>query len=117
VRESYRVNYERDHMICVDAGLELRLPFSDLPLIKWGLSIPPRLKFSGGPGSPRKLVLRSLARRIGLPEEISMRPKKAIQYSTGVNNALRKIARREGKSLWEYLSDRFQMLKAKNQWS
>ena len=114
VSESYRVNYERDHKVCMDAGLELRLPFSDLPLIEWGLSIPPNLKLSGGPGSPRKLVLRSLARRLGLPEEISGRPKKAIQYSTGVNAALRRLAKREGKTLRDYLSERFQKLRDEN---
>jgi len=114
VSESYRVNYERDHKICMDAGLELRLPFSDLTLIEWGLSIPPNLKLSGGPGSPRKLVLRSLARRLGLPEEIAGRPKKAIQYSTGVNRALRKFAKIEGKTLQNYLSERFQKLRGDN---
>jgi asparagine synthase (glutamine-hydrolysing) len=114
VSESYRINYERDHKICMDAGLELRLPFSDLALIEWGLSIPPNLKLSGGPGSPRKLVLRNLARRLGLSEEISGRPKKAIQYSTGVNRALRRLAKREGKTLQNYLSERFQKLKTEN---
>ena len=114
VSESYRVNYERDHKVCMDAGLELRLPFSDLALVEWGLSIPPNLKLSGGPGSPRKIVLRSLARRLGLPEEISGRPKKAIQYSTGVNAALRKLAKREGKTLKDYLSERFQRLRDEN---
>jgi asparagine synthase (glutamine-hydrolysing) len=114
VKQSYRVNYERDHKVCMDAGLELRLPFSDLPLVEWGLAIPPHLKLSGGPGSPRKLVLRSLARRLGLPEEVSLRPKKAIQYSTGVNTALRKLAKREGKLLRDYLSIRFKKLKAEN---
>jgi asparagine synthase (glutamine-hydrolysing) len=114
VSESYRVNYERDHKVCMDAGLELRLPFADLALIEWGLSIPPNLKLSGGPGSPRKIVLRSLARRLGLPEDIAVRPKKAIQYSTGVNSALRKLAKREGKTLRDYLSERFQKLKDEN---
>ena len=114
VSESYRVNYERDHKICMDGGLELRLPFSDLALVEWGLSIPPNLKLSGGPGSPRKLVLRSLARRLGLPEEISGRPKKAIQYSTGVNRALRRLAKREGKTLRDYISERFQKLRDEN---
>jgi asparagine synthase (glutamine-hydrolysing) len=114
VSESYRVNYERDHKVCMDAGLELRLPFSDLALVEWGLSIPPNLKLSGGPGSPRKIVLRNLARRLGLPEEISGRPKKAIQYSTGVNAALRKLAKSEGKPLREYLSERFQRLRDAN---
>lgn len=114
VSESYRVNYERDHKVCMDAGLELRLPFSDLALIEWGLSIPPNLKLSGGQGSPRKLVLRNLARSLGLPEEIAGRPKKAIQYSTGVNGALRRLAKSEGKTLQNYLSERFQKLRDEN---
>ncbi len=114
VSESYRVNYERDHKVCMDAGLELRLPFADLALIEWGLSIPPNLKLSGGPGSPRKLVLRNLARRLGLPEEIAGRPKKAIQYSTGVNRALRRLAKSEGKNIKDYLTERFQKLRDEN---
>lgn len=114
VSESYSVNYERDHKVCMDAGLELRLPFSDLALVEWGLSIPPNLKLSGGPGSPRKLVLRSLARSLGLPDEIAGRPKKAIQYSTGVNRALKRLAKREGKTLRDYISERFQKLRDGN---
>ena len=41
VSESYRVNYERDHKVCMDAGLELRLPSQN-----WSSS-------SGGSRSPR----------------------------------------------------------------
>jgi len=114
VSESYRVNYERDHKICMDAGLELRLPFSDLALIEWGLSIPPNLKLSGDPRPQRKIVLRSLAKHLGLSEEIAGRPKKAIQYSTGVNNVLKKLAKREGKTLRVYLTERFQKLREEN---
>jgi asparagine synthase (glutamine-hydrolysing) len=98
----------------MDAGLELRLPFSDLALVEWGLSIPPNLKLTKSPGSPRKIVLRSLARRLRLPEEISKRPKKAIQYSTGVNSALRRLAKSEGKTLQDYLSERFRKLSDEN---
>jgi asparagine synthase (glutamine-hydrolysing) len=114
VSESYRVNYERDYKVCMDVGLELRLPFSDLALVEWGLSIPPDLKLSGGPGSPRKIVLRSLARRLGLSEEIAGRPKKAIQYSTGVSRVLRRLAKNEGKGIRDFLSERFQKLRDKN---
>jgi asparagine synthase (glutamine-hydrolysing) len=114
VSESYRVNYERDHKVCMDAGLELRLPFSDLALVEWGLSIPPNLKLSGAPGSPRKLVLRNLARSLGFPEEIAGRPKKAVQYSTGVNRALRRLAKSEGRTLKDYISERFQKLRDEN---
>ena len=116
VSESYRVNYERDHKVCMDAGLELRLPFSDLALVEWGLSIPPNLKLSGAPGSPRKLVLRNLARSLGFPEEIAGRPKKAVQYSTGVNRALRRLAKSEGRTLKDYLSERFRKLRDENMW-
>jgi asparagine synthase (glutamine-hydrolysing) len=114
VSESYRVNYERDHMVCMDAGLELRLPFSDQTLVQWGLSIPPNLKLSGGPRSPRKIILRSLARLLKLSEEIAGRPKKAIQYSTGVNRALKMLAKREAKTTRDYISERFQKLRDEN---
>ncbi len=107
VSQSYRVNYERDYKLCNEMGLELRLPFSDSSLIQWGLSIPPHLKLSKHARGPRKIILRHLAQRLGLHEKITDKPKKAIQYSTGVNRALKKLAKKNGKSLNNYLSSLF----------
>ena len=110
---SYEVNHERDHKICMEHGMELRLPFADLGLVEFGLSLPTELKLSLEPDSLRKLVLRRLAEKLGFPEEVAQKPKRAVQYSTGVNNALRKLARREGKSLPAFLGNRFEELKKK----
>jgi asparagine synthase (glutamine-hydrolysing) len=41
----------------------------------------------------RKYILRELARKRGLPEEICSREKKAIQYSTGINKAVKRIVK------------------------
>jgi asparagine synthase (glutamine-hydrolysing) len=111
VAESYDVNYERDHKICMEHGMELRLPFADLRLVEYGLSLPTHLKLSPEPDSLRKLVLRRLAEKLGFPGDVANKPKRAVQYSTGVNNALRKLAKREGKSLPEFLRNRFDELK------
>ena len=110
---SYEVNHERDHKICMEHSMELRLPFADLGLVEFGLSLPTELKLSLEPDSPRKLVLRRLAEKLGFPEEVAQKPKRAVQYSTGVNNALRKLARREGTSLPVFLGNRFEELKKK----
>ena len=58
--------------------------------------------------------MRSLARLLKLSEEIAGRPKKAIQYSTGVNRALKMLAKREAKTTRDYISERFQKLRDEN---
>ncbi|NOZ58482.1 MAG: hypothetical protein GXO66_02735, partial [Euryarchaeota archaeon] len=40
----------------------------------------------------------------------AMREKKAVQYSTGVMKALKKLARSRGMSLRDYLRERFSRL-------
>ena len=110
VKNSFQTNYERDTKICSDLGLELRLPFADIRMIQFGLSLPPELLLSPDSGAPRKLVLRALAKKLGLGE-LSMEPKKAVQYSTGVNNVLRRLSKKDGLSLTDYLALRFKLVK------
>jgi asparagine synthase (glutamine-hydrolysing) len=112
VASSHEVNYERDYKVCADSGVELRLPFADLKVIEFGLSLPLELKLSRDPGSPRKLILRALAEELGLPEEVVDRRKRAVQYSTGVHKVLRGLAKREGRTLPRYLAERFERVKA-----
>jgi len=111
VISSHEVNYSRDHKICSDAGMELRLPFADIEVAELGLSIPPELKLPPDLGDPRKLVLRALAERLGFPLEIASRRKRAVQYSTGVHKALGRLAKKGGKTLHEYLAERFNRVK------
>ena len=111
VASSHEVNFERDYKICSDLGLELRLPFADIDVVRYGLSLPTELKLSKTPASPRKLILRALAREKGFPDELADRPKKAVQYSTGVNKVLQKLAKAEGKKLRVFLAERFARVK------
>lgn len=110
VAESYEVNFARDYKVCMDQGVEMRAPYTDLEVIELGLSIPIRLKLSRD--GWRKLILRRLAETLGLPGSIAWRRKRAIQYSTKVSTALRKMAKRYGKSsLRELLEERLSLLR------
>ena len=110
VAESYEVNYARDYKVCMDQGVEVRAPYTDLEVIELGLSTPIGLKLSRDGG--RKLILRRLAEKLGLPESIAWRRKRAIQYSTRVSTALRRIAKKHGKrSLRELLEERLSLLR------
>lgn len=108
VRDSWLNNLERDTKTCNDQSIQLRLPFTEINFIKYGLSIPVTQKLSE---ERRKIVLRKLALRLGLPEETAMAPKKAAQYSTGVNKTLKKIAKRNKTSLKDYLKHKFTEMK------
>jgi asparagine synthase (glutamine-hydrolysing) len=55
----------------------------------------------------RKILLRQLAKSLGIPAFIANRPKKAIQYETGVDKALRNLARAKGLTLPEYIEQVF----------
>jgi len=113
VKAAHRVNYERDFKVCADAGVELRLPFTDWNLIDFGLALPVHMKLSADEKSPRKLLLRKLGSRIGLNDAISFRPKRAVQYSTGVTKALKQLARRNGTTPSPYLREKFRLIKKK----
>lgn len=114
VKAAHGVNYERDFKVCADIGVELRLPFTDWNLIDFGLALPVYMKLSADEKSPRKLLLRKLGSRIGLNDAISLRPKRAVQYSTGVTKALKQLARRKGMSLSQYLKEKFNLMKKKH---
>jgi asparagine synthase (glutamine-hydrolysing) len=105
------VNYERDFKVCADLGVELRLPYTDGDLISLGLSMPRSLMLPKKTEYPRKIVLRALAERLGLPREIANKPKKAIQYSTGVVKTLERLSKVEGLSVPGYLRMRFEKLR------
>jgi asparagine synthase (glutamine-hydrolysing) len=100
-------NIERDKKICGFHGVELRLPFASFEVAKFAMSLPVDLKFEKNMGSLRKLVLRQVARNMGLPEVISNKPKKAVQYSTGINSALKKLAKNHNCTMGEYVNSLF----------
>jgi asparagine synthase (glutamine-hydrolysing) len=100
-------NIERDVKICSFHGVELRLPFAAYAVAEFALNLPLELKIEKKADSLRKLVLRKAAEKMGLPVSIAEKPKKAIQYSTGINDALRKMAKRQNATVSEYVNRLF----------
>lgn len=104
----YKSNLERDMKICNFHGVEMRLPFATYEVARFAVDLPIELKIQPTETTLRKLVLRNLARNLGLPQRIVERPKKAVQYSTGVSQSLKKAARRKNQTLNEYVQEKFQ---------
>jgi len=104
----YDVNFERDFKICNYHNVELRLPFATYQMAKFAVDLPVELKIAMKDDGLRKLVLRRVAENLGIPQFIVRKPKRAIQYATGTNEALKKLAGRKGFSVKEYLRQTFQ---------
>ena len=107
VMSSHLMNFQRDNKVCAFHKLELRMPFADWGVIELALSLPTRLKIASPKDELRKRVLRQTAKNLAIPEFISEKPKKAIQYTTGVNQAIKKLAKKEGLTVREYLEEAF----------
>jgi len=96
-------NLERDSKIAYKNEVMTILPYLDFEMIELALGIPVSEKVKRVDGKiVRKFILREAAKKV-IPEEIAMRDKKAIQYSTGTYKILEKLARREKLPLEEYL--------------
>ncbi len=106
VARSHEVNLERDWKVCSDLGLELRLPYADPGLTRFALSLPLKHKLPTTGREPRKIILRHLAKRLGLPDDIAEKPKKAAQYSSGAGKTIERLAKKRGKTTEGYLADR-----------
>jgi asparagine synthase (glutamine-hydrolysing) len=107
----YEANFERDSKICSYHGIDLRLPFATYTIAKFAANLPIELKIEKSPATLRKLVLRQLAKNIGLPKLATEKPKKAIQYTTGITKTLKKLAKRNKLALNDYLEKTFQTIK------
>jgi asparagine synthase (glutamine-hydrolysing) len=101
-------NLERDLKITGFHDVELRLPFASFELAEFALSLPIECKMEQKPDTLRKLVLRKVALNAGMPSSVVDKPKKAVQYSTGINNAIKRIAKKHGKTVNEYLGELFE---------
>ena len=101
-------NLERDLKITGFHDVELRLPFASFDLAEFALSLPIDCKMEQKPDTLRKLVLRQVALNVGMPSSVVDKPKKAVQYSTGINNAIKRITKNHGKTVNEYIGELFQ---------
>ncbi|MHA1237927.1 MAG: asparagine synthase family protein [Candidatus Odinarchaeia archaeon] len=90
-------NAERDEKIAAWHSTNLFLPFMNADIVKVAVNIDPDLKITSvNQGIIKKVILRKLAKHIGLPEEVVAEKKVAMQYGSGVDKMLDKIARETG---------------------
>jgi asparagine synthase (glutamine-hydrolysing) len=104
---SYKSNFQRDNKLCGFHKVELRMPFTDWKTVNLALGLPVETKILSAKDRLRKRVLRKAARKLGVPKFIAEAPKKAIQYTSGVNQAMKKVAKQEGLTLREYVEKLF----------
>lgn len=83
-------------------GKRISYPYLHSSIIDIATSIPYDLKIHKG---YRKYILRTVASTFGLNDEISWKPKKASQYSSGIVKAVRKMASIRGKKVYELIND------------
>ena len=100
-------NIERDVKICGFHDVELRLPFASYQIAQFALNLTVELKIERKADSLRKLVLRKVAVDMGLPSSIVEKPKKAVQYATGINDVLKKLAKKQKTTITEYVNKFF----------
>lgn len=100
-------NLERDVKICSFHDVELRVPFGSYQIAEFAMALPVELKIERRADTLRKLVLRKAAENMGLPTSVTEKTKKAVQYSTGINNALKKIAKKQKVTIAEYVKKLF----------
>jgi asparagine synthase (glutamine-hydrolysing) len=100
--------------ICSFHDVELRVPFGAYQIVEFAMSLPVELKIEKRADTLRKLVLRKAAENMGLPPSVTEKTKKAVQYSTGINKALKKIAKKQKATLAEYVKKLFFNQTSKN---
>jgi len=107
VAKSYETNFQRDNQVCSFHKVELRLPFVDRDIVQFSLGLPLNLKIESAEDRLRKRVLRQVAQNLGIPLFIANKTKKAVQYTTGVNKAIQRLAKRKGLTSREYVEKIF----------
>ncbi|MCF7866966.1 diphthine--ammonia ligase [Candidatus Woesearchaeota archaeon] len=100
LRKIYERDLYRDDCITMSQTIELRLPFLDKELVKYALTIPEKLKLNK---DQKKIILREIAKKQGLPELFAERKKKAAQYGSNFDKAIQKLANQEKKTKAQYL--------------
>lgn len=107
----YKDSLEMSEKICAFHSIEARFPYMNYELVSFALKIPITAKISSADDPLRKRILRKYAERIGLPANVYLKPKRAIQYGTGVSKALRRVARRSGLSVQELINKVFRRIR------
>lgn len=84
---------KRDKKISKNFNINIITPFLEKDVIKLGMSIHPKDKINK---NSNKIIIRNIAKELGLPLELCERKKIAAQYGSGVQKIIKKISKKEG---------------------
>jgi asparagine synthetase B (glutamine-hydrolysing) len=113
IRRAHEVNYQRDEQAVSSLRAELRLPFATRRMVGLSQRVPLEMKVRSPSDGHRKWILREAAIALGVPSAIAMQPKRAIQYASGVDKAIREIAKKHQLAPSTYLERKSQTLRDK----
>jgi len=88
VHLAYTKNFERDEKI-TSPFVDLFVPYASVPLVNFALNCPIDSKIDIE-NNIRKVILRSVAKKLNLPDEIINQTKKAIHFSSGIDKVVKK---------------------------
>lgn len=99
--EMYKRDTYRDYVVAAHYGIDMRVPFLDKKLVDYALKIPAKYKLSD---KQNKIIIRKVAEDLGVPNEFAERKKRAAQYGSNFDKAIKKLAKNAGyKFKSEYL--------------
>ncbi len=84
-------NFFRDDAMVSANSLELRVPFVSTNFLREAMAFPAKEKILTPDDKLRKHPVRALAAKYGLPEFVALRPKKAMQYGSGVQKIVSRL--------------------------
>lgn len=111
ILNAHEVNYQRDEQAVSALRAELRLPFATRRITEFAPRVPLAMKVRSSSDNLRKWILRDVAIELGIPATIALRPKKAIQHASGIEEVIRRIAKKRGLTSSDYLEQRFRAIK------
>ena len=80
-------DHKRNSFIIENFAISVCTPFMSSEVVDAAFSIPAKLNFKGG----RKMILREVGKILKMPEIARIRDKRAMQYSTGIADYLKKL--------------------------
>ncbi len=89
----YERDLYKDDIVATWHGVSLRAPFLATDFVAYALRIPAAYKLTD---DENKVILREIARELGLKKEVASRKKRAVQYGSNVVKAIEKLAKRNG---------------------
>ncbi len=84
-------NFYRDDVMLAAHSLELRLPFMSKNFLAEAMAFPAEEKIKSPKDGLAKHPVRALGKIFGLPDSITQRPKKALQYGSGSQKMVSKF--------------------------